>query len=120
MDGLGDTIRVSLTEDPELELNPCADLAAVSCLHVGWCPAGFACMQDRSFAAHAHDVDQGKRVTTWTYGCELSFAYVRNCSCSACGLDKHVSGPCQIDFKHLATHARVAVVFARQRLFCDL
>lgn len=30
MDGLGDTIRVSLTEDPELELNPCADLAAVS------------------------------------------------------------------------------------------
>lgn len=30
MDGLGDTIRVSLTEDPEFELNPCADLAAVS------------------------------------------------------------------------------------------
>lgn len=30
MDGLGDTIRVSLTEDPELELNPCAELAAVS------------------------------------------------------------------------------------------
>ena len=23
MDGLGDTIRVSLTEDPELEINPC-------------------------------------------------------------------------------------------------
>lgn len=23
MDGLGDTIRVSLTEDPEFELNPC-------------------------------------------------------------------------------------------------
>lgn len=30
MDGLGDTIRVSLTEDPEFELNPCADLAEVS------------------------------------------------------------------------------------------
>ncbi len=30
MDGLGDTIRVSLTEDPEYELNPCADLAEVS------------------------------------------------------------------------------------------
>ncbi|CAM9578221.1 unnamed protein product, partial [Pylaiella littoralis] len=29
MDGLGDTIRVSLTEDPEFELNPCADLAAI-------------------------------------------------------------------------------------------
>lgn len=29
MDGLGDTIRVSLTEDPEFELNPCADLAEV-------------------------------------------------------------------------------------------
>jgi hypothetical protein len=23
MDGLGDTIRVSLTEDPEFEINPC-------------------------------------------------------------------------------------------------
>ena len=23
MDGLGDTIRVSLTEDPELEMDPC-------------------------------------------------------------------------------------------------
>ncbi|CAM9771873.1 unnamed protein product, partial [Scytosiphon promiscuus] len=29
MDGLGDTIRVSLTEDPEFELTPCAELAAI-------------------------------------------------------------------------------------------
>lgn len=29
MDGLGDTIRVSLTEDPEYELTPCAELATV-------------------------------------------------------------------------------------------
>lgn len=28
-DGLGDTIRVSLTEDPEYELTPCGELAAV-------------------------------------------------------------------------------------------
>lgn len=42
MDGLGDTIRVSLTEDPELELNPCADLAAVS-------PR---CVIERLFTAH--------------------------------------------------------------------
>lgn len=27
MDGLGDTIRVSLTEDPEYEINPCGQLA---------------------------------------------------------------------------------------------
>jgi (E)-4-hydroxy-3-methylbut-2-enyl-diphosphate synthase len=27
MDGLGDTIRVSLTEDPELEMDPCRRLA---------------------------------------------------------------------------------------------
>jgi 4-hydroxy-3-methylbut-2-en-1-yl diphosphate synthase IspG/GcpE len=27
MDGLGDTIRVSLTEDPEYEINPCSRLA---------------------------------------------------------------------------------------------
>lgn len=32
MDGLGDTIRVSLTEDPEFELSPCAELAQVSYL----------------------------------------------------------------------------------------
>lgn len=31
MDGLGDTIRVSLTEDPEFELNPCSNLAEVRC-----------------------------------------------------------------------------------------
>lgn len=37
MDGLGDTIRVSLTEDPEFELGPCADLAAVSSLNQYWC-----------------------------------------------------------------------------------
>lgn len=29
MDGIGDTIRVSLTEDPEYELTPCAELAQV-------------------------------------------------------------------------------------------
>ncbi|CAM9221239.1 unnamed protein product, partial [Ectocarpus sp. 6 AP-2014] len=29
MDGLGDTIRVSLTEDPEFELSPCAELAEI-------------------------------------------------------------------------------------------
>jgi 4-hydroxy-3-methylbut-2-en-1-yl diphosphate synthase IspG/GcpE len=27
LDGLGDTIRVSLTEDPELEIEPCTRLA---------------------------------------------------------------------------------------------
>lgn len=30
MDGLGDTIRVSLTEDPEFELNPCRYRAQAS------------------------------------------------------------------------------------------
>lgn len=29
LDGLGDTIRVSLTEDPHRELDPCTRLAAV-------------------------------------------------------------------------------------------
>jgi len=29
MDGLGDTIRVSLTEDPEYEIDPCGRLAAL-------------------------------------------------------------------------------------------
>lgn len=29
MDGLGDTIRVSLTEDPHLEIDPCKRLAAL-------------------------------------------------------------------------------------------
>jgi 4-hydroxy-3-methylbut-2-en-1-yl diphosphate synthase IspG/GcpE len=29
MDGLGDTIRVSLTEDPEFEIDPCGRLAAL-------------------------------------------------------------------------------------------
>lgn len=29
LDGLGDTIRVSLTEDPEHELDPCSQLAAL-------------------------------------------------------------------------------------------
>lgn len=29
LDGLGDTIRVSLTEDPEYELTPCSELAQV-------------------------------------------------------------------------------------------
>lgn len=32
MDGLGDTIRVSLTEDPEYELKPCNELAEVRAL----------------------------------------------------------------------------------------
>lgn len=32
MDGLGDTIRVSLTEDPEYELSPCSSLAEVRCV----------------------------------------------------------------------------------------
>ena len=27
LDGLGDTIRVSLTEDPEFEIQPCQQLA---------------------------------------------------------------------------------------------
>lgn len=35
MDGLGDTIRVSLTEDPELEIIPCG------CAH--YAPTGAAC-----------------------------------------------------------------------------
>lgn len=39
MDGLGDTIRVSLTEDPEFELNPCADLAEVRLVSHSTCPA---------------------------------------------------------------------------------
>ena len=30
LDGLGDTIRVSLTEDPELEIQPCRQLAVRS------------------------------------------------------------------------------------------
>ena len=29
MDGLGDTIRVSLTEDPEYEIDPCKRLAGL-------------------------------------------------------------------------------------------
>lgn len=29
MDGLGDTIRVSLTEDPEYEMDPCRRLASL-------------------------------------------------------------------------------------------
>ena len=29
MDGLGDTIRVSLTEDPEYEMDPCKRLASI-------------------------------------------------------------------------------------------
>lgn len=29
MDGLGDTIRVSLTEDPEYEIDPCKRLASL-------------------------------------------------------------------------------------------
>ena len=29
MDGLGDTIRVSLTEDPEYEIDPCKRLASI-------------------------------------------------------------------------------------------
>jgi (E)-4-hydroxy-3-methylbut-2-enyl-diphosphate synthase len=29
MDGLGDTIRVSLTEDPEYEMDPCRRLAGL-------------------------------------------------------------------------------------------
>lgn len=29
MDGLGDTIRVSLTEDPEFEIKPCGELASL-------------------------------------------------------------------------------------------
>ena len=37
MDGLGDTIRVSLTEDPELEIGPCGQLAA---LGMGACATG--------------------------------------------------------------------------------
>lgn len=33
MDGLGDTIRVSLTEDPEFELEPCRSAAyQLSCI----------------------------------------------------------------------------------------
>jgi len=38
LDGLGDTIRVSLTEDPEYELNPCARLANLGTKAVteGW------------------------------------------------------------------------------------
>jgi (E)-4-hydroxy-3-methylbut-2-enyl-diphosphate synthase len=38
MDGLGDTIRVSLTEDPEYEMDPCRRLAALgetACSEVG-------------------------------------------------------------------------------------
>jgi (E)-4-hydroxy-3-methylbut-2-enyl-diphosphate synthase len=38
MDGLGDTIRVSLTEDPEYELDPCRRLAALGnqAVTAGW------------------------------------------------------------------------------------
>jgi (E)-4-hydroxy-3-methylbut-2-enyl-diphosphate synthase len=38
LDGLGDTIRVSLTEDPERELDPCSRLAAIGTKAVteGW------------------------------------------------------------------------------------
>jgi (E)-4-hydroxy-3-methylbut-2-enyl-diphosphate synthase len=38
MDGLGDTIRVSLTEDPEYEMEPCSRLAGLglaACEQVG-------------------------------------------------------------------------------------
>lgn len=38
MDGLGDTIRVSLTEDPEYEIDPCRALARIgetACEKVG-------------------------------------------------------------------------------------
>ena len=38
MDGLGDTIRVSLTEDPEYELDPCSRLSKLGTTAVtaGW------------------------------------------------------------------------------------
>lgn len=38
MDGIGDTIRVSLTEDPEYEIDPCrrlAQLGQTACSEVG-------------------------------------------------------------------------------------
>ena len=43
LDGLGDTIRVSLTEDPEFELDPCRRLAQLGAVAAreGWGVAPF-------------------------------------------------------------------------------
>lgn len=38
MDGLGDTIRVSLTEDPEYEIDPCSRLAKIG--ETAWTQVG--------------------------------------------------------------------------------
>ena len=43
MDGLGDTIRVSLTEDPELEIDPCRCLSWPPPHHSGCGPASSTC-----------------------------------------------------------------------------
>eukprot|EP00752_Nemacystus_decipiens_P003746 g3451.t1 len=58
MDGLGDTIRVSLTEDPEFELNPCADLAAIG-KHAVEDTAGHAAVP--TFAETARDFKSFER-----------------------------------------------------------
>ena len=36
LDGLGDTIRVSLTEDPEFEMEPCRQLAVRQSIRALW------------------------------------------------------------------------------------
>lgn len=43
MDGLGDTIRVSLTEDPEYELEPCRSICPLLCLSASLSVCLLAC-----------------------------------------------------------------------------
>lgn len=53
MDGLGDTIRVSLTEDPEFELEPCRSLAQT--------PSPCICSIDSS-SIDVYNADQQERI----------------------------------------------------------
>lgn len=51
MDGLGDTIRVSLTEDPELEIDPCRCPPLPCLLHLSP-PHGKRTCQDNFIGMH--------------------------------------------------------------------
>ncbi|KIZ04819.1 hypothetical protein MNEG_3143 [Monoraphidium neglectum] len=63
MDGLGDTIRVSLTEDPEYEIDPCSRLANLgkAAATAGWGVAPFQESRDtHSFSRRVGDLPQQK------------------------------------------------------------
>ena len=123
MDGLGDTIRVSLTEDPEYEIDPCKRLAGLG--QTAWTNVGVLVRGEGVGVAWAnvHLLGGGGRYITWICMWGVIPQGVAGSS-TPCGLQQlQASLPCRAGVSppsrsSTATRTRLAAVWATCRCSC--